>query len=129
MSNIMNDYAVVSKISVSDINTSVKWYSEKLGCEVNKKVTQDPAWRQLILPNISTVIQIGLYQSQKVGTGSGVLTLVVKDIESARNDLIAKGVTVSPISDVGQGVSLAFFNDLDGNQLGLRQNTNGELFC
>lgn len=129
MSELMKDYAVVAKVNVANMDTAVNWYKTKLGCELNSQVTQDPAWRQLYIPNLPTIVQIGLYQSPKVGTGSAAFTFVVKDIKSARNDLEGRGVTVSSIIDVGQGVQLAFFNDPDGNKLGLRQNSNGDLCC
>jgi hypothetical protein len=43
------------------------------------------------------------------------LHLVVTDIEAARAELIARGVDVGEIEDVGRGVTYAGFEDPDGN--------------
>ena len=40
---------------------------------------------------------------------------MVADIESARAELMSRGVDVSPVEDVGGGVKYAGFADLDGN--------------
>ena len=67
-----------------------------------------------------------------LGFGSGVpayegvpgsvrgLHLVVDDIELARSELLARGVDVGPVEDVGGGVLYAPFADPDGNTLVLQ---------
>ena len=77
---------------------------------------------QFNLPNINQVA-VGLYESDNVGTGGSVPTFVVTDIEAAISYLTSLGITVTAIQQVGEGVSLAFFNDPDDNTLGLRQNS------
>jgi predicted enzyme related to lactoylglutathione lyase len=49
------------------------------------------------------------------------LHLVVEDIDRARADLVARGVEVGPVQDVGGGVKYAGFADPDGNTLTLQE--------
>ncbi|MGI0120012.1 VOC family protein [Zooshikella sp. RANM57] len=123
---IPDEYAFVAKIEVRDIKKSVEWYSNKLGFKVDPRFTENPRWRQLNMPGIKRTA-IGLWESKNPATNGGeVNTIVVKDIESARKELLARDVDVSPIEDAGQGVQLAYFKDIDGNQLGLRENASHE---
>jgi predicted enzyme related to lactoylglutathione lyase len=46
---------------------------------------------------------------------------VVDDIEKARVELVARGVDVGPVEDVGGGVRYAGFSDPDGNTLTLQE--------
>jgi catechol 2,3-dioxygenase-like lactoylglutathione lyase family enzyme len=65
------------------------------------------------------------------GTGMGPITdmqpgsvkglhLVVQDIQAARGALVARGIEVGEVSDIG-GVKYAWFSDPDGNLWGLQQ--------
>ncbi|WP_141699809.1 VOC family protein [Nostoc sp. KVJ20] len=60
--------------------------------------------------------------SNSVEPGNTVNTFVVNDIVTASLCLTERGVSVGPITDVGHGVQLSTFKDIDGNLLGLRQN-------
>ena len=120
MKHIVGEYSIVNKVDVSNVQESVRWYRETLDL-IPQPEFDAPTWAQLKfidLPNYS----IGLnYSPAHVGTGGEALTIVVKDIQKARQELISRGVDMSPVSNVGGGVSLAFFTDPDGNKLGLRQ--------
>ncbi|MCV6638104.1 VOC family protein [Candidatus Albibeggiatoa sp. nov. NOAA] len=113
--------AFIIKIDVSDMEKSVSWYTSVFDLEVDPKYTKIPTWRQLHSPN-ETQATIGLHcDPSHVGTGGATITIVVPDIEQARQELIDRGVDVSPVTAVGEDISLAFFNDPDGNHLSLRQ--------
>ena len=120
LKNTFGEYSFVSKVDVTDLEASVKWYKEKLGLVLESKY-DTPSWRQFSIPDIER-FAIGLNLSNSVEAGSTVSTFVVKDIVAARQSLIEKGVEVGPITDVGHGVQLSVFKDIDGNLLGLRQN-------
>ena len=47
--------------------------------------------------------------------------LVVRDIAEARTDLVSRGVDVSEVVDVGDGVRYAPFADPDGNTWTLQE--------
>ena len=119
MKEIIGDYAVVSRINVKSIKDSLEWYKSKLGFEHDPRF-DSPNWSQLTI-GIDNVA-IGLNQQKFTGSGKTVLTFVTDDIQAARESLIKRGVKVSEIENAGQGVSLVFFEDIDGNLLGLRQN-------
>ncbi|MCG8421391.1 MAG: VOC family protein [Proteobacteria bacterium] len=123
LSDCIGKYAIVAKVDVSDLESSVSWYRDKLCLTVDDRFTTE-TWVQLRVGIPYVAIGLNLSASN-VGTAGGVTTFVVDDIEFARNNLIAKGVEVSAIEEVAKGVKLAFFSDPDGNHLGLRQNSKG----
>ncbi|MEH2243795.1 VOC family protein [Nostoc sp.] len=120
LKNTFGEYSFVSKVDVTNLEASVEWYKDKLGLVPESKY-DTPSWRQFSIPDIGR-FAIGLNLSKSVETGSAVNTFVVDNIVAARQSLIEKGVEVGPITDVGHGVQLSVFKDIDGNLLGLRQN-------
>lgn len=121
MTDVIGEYGLVTKVSVRDLAGSVLWYEEKLGLQHDSRF-DTTKWVQLNVPGIPHVA-IGLWvDPDRVGTGGAVATFFVNDIVLARKTLLDRGVVVGPIMDVGQGVTMAFFSDPDGNSLGLRQN-------
>ena len=46
---------------------------------------------------------------------------MVDDIETARGELIGRGVAVGEVQDVGGGVKYAWFADPDGNSMVLQE--------
>ncbi|AOY79863.2 VOC family protein [Moorena producens JHB] len=109
----------VSKVNVADLDHAIDFYHGILGMEWDTSQDTD-RWTQFFYPNLPGT-KIGVYEGQPTGTGEAALTLVVEDIEGARDFLMFQGIEVSPIQDVGGGVLLAFFKDFDGNSLTLRQ--------
>jgi glyoxylase I family protein len=121
LKEMVGNYGFVAKVDVSDLNASTDWYQGKLGLMLDERYST-PTWRQFTLPDLpSTAIGCNL-NAGGVGSGGAVSTFVVVDIETARNNLLAQGIDVGAIVDVGDGVLLCFFKDPDGNALGLRQN-------
>ena len=122
LNDIFGEYAFVAKVNVSNLAASLEWYESKLGL-IPDPSFQTATWAQLNLPGIPQVA-IGLSVApQGIGTAGAVSTFVVDDITAASNGLIEQGVQVGPITNVGDGVLLCFFQDPDGNTLGLRQNS------
>lgn len=120
LKDVIGEHAFVSKVDVSDLDASAAFYGKKLGLVPDEKYNT-PTWRQFrVLPRVAIGLNVN---PGGVGTGGAVATLVVDDIVQARNGLHKQNVTVGPIFDAGHGVQLAFFEDPDGNSLGLRQNS------
>jgi len=125
LKDLVGDYGFVAKVDVSDLDASTDWYERKLGLMLDERYST-PTWRQFSLPGISRTA-IGLNLNPAGGGSRGaVSTFVVVDIAAARRSLLAQGVAVGPIVDVGHGVLLCFFKDPDSNSLGLRQNSKGQ---
>jgi len=122
LKDIVGNYGFVAKVDVSDLDVSTSWYEGKLGLILDERYNT-PTWRQFNLPGVPLAAIGCNLNPAGVGSGGAVSTFVVLDIVTARTGLIAQGVAVGPIIDVGHGVLLCFFKDPDGNALGLRQNS------
>ncbi len=120
----MESKGLLLKVSVSDIQTASKWYSEKLGFK--EIFSFGNIWIRMSIPGYEN-ITYGLSKDDKpTNSGGQVTTLIVEDIEKTRQELINKGVPVGPIESPGAGIKLAFFKDVDGNSLSLRQEPNNK---
>lgn len=106
----------------TDVDRSKAFYVDRVGFHLDHDVEPGNGMRvvQLTPP--------GSACSVVVGTGIGApdaapvlnLHLVVDDVDEARRALVANGVDVSDVSDMG-GVRYAFFSDPDGNSWALQQ--------
>lgn len=106
-------------IPVADVDRAAAFYAERLGFVVDVDVRPADGVRVVQLTPPGSACSIGL------GTGLAAyeaapgsvrgLHLVVADIEAARAELVAHGVAVGPVEDVGGGVRYAGFSDPDGN--------------
>ena len=111
-------------LPVADVDRAKAFYVETLGWHGDVDVQPAPGVR---------VVQVTPGGSGcSIGFGSGIpvydaaspaanLHLVVEDIEAVRTDLLARGVEVGGIVDVGGGVRYAGFTDMDGNGLLLQE--------
>jgi catechol 2,3-dioxygenase-like lactoylglutathione lyase family enzyme len=137
----MNETGLVVKLSSSDVLASRHFYTEILGFVVDERYTINKGGRylnesylQLNLPGLDDNIAIGLYKDidapmpkqDPSATPGTAPTFLVADIESLRQSLIEKDVSVGEIientSDEGYVDHFAFFQDPDNNTLVLRQN-------
>jgi catechol 2,3-dioxygenase-like lactoylglutathione lyase family enzyme len=114
-------------VPVSDVDRAKRFYSEQLGFVVDVDHRAGEGFRvvQLTPPGSACSITIGngLVKSPP-GSLQG-LQLVVPDVETARNELVARGMEVSEIQHFEDGVpsegrgedwnSFIFFSDPDGN--------------
>lgn len=111
----------VTRFNVADTRSAGYWYLDNLEMEFNPESSAFPYYVQFYFPEFPDT-QIGLSQSQPVGSSKATATIVVDDIFQAQASLEQKGVKIAPICTAGEGVGLAFFCDPDGNNLALRQN-------
>jgi catechol 2,3-dioxygenase-like lactoylglutathione lyase family enzyme len=112
------------KIEVSSMDRAIDFYGNILEMERKSKwdypcewEPNSTCWTQFYYPNS---VKIGLHQGNP-GSGTAVITIVVKDIKEAVAFLRGKQVDVTAPKDVGEGVQLSFFSDPDDNKLALRQ--------
>ncbi len=100
---------------VSDMNASIKWYTEVLGFELLYKL-DDMGWAELksSVPGVN----VGLSQVEDVKLGGPTPTFGVSDIASARSTLESQGVKFDgETMEIPNMVKLATFFDPDGNSL------------
>ena len=110
-------------LPVSDVERSKVFYTEVIGFELDHDVQPGNGMRivQLTPPGsaCSIVIGTGMGGDPADGTVNG-LHLVVDDIALAREELLGRGASISPVQDLG-GVQYAYFSDPDGNSWALQQ--------
>jgi len=113
-------------LPATDVDRSKKFYSEQLGfnVDVDSRISDDFRIVQLTPP--------GSGCSVTVGTGlQRSLQLVVADIEAAHAELVGRGVEVSKVQHMEDGVwadgrggpwnSFFFFTDPDGNDWAVQE--------
>jgi predicted enzyme related to lactoylglutathione lyase len=112
-------------IPVSDVDRAKAFYVEQLGFAADVDVRPVDGVRvvQVTPPGSSCSLGMGTGLPVYEGTPGSIrgLHLVVDDIEQARAELVARGVDVGTVQDVGGGVLYAGFEDPDGNSLTLQQ--------
>jgi catechol 2,3-dioxygenase-like lactoylglutathione lyase family enzyme len=105
-------------LPVSDIDRAKEFYRDRAGFTVDVDVTPAEGVRivQLTPPGsyCSVTISTGLADTAMPPGSLRGLHLVVADIAAAREALLAGGVEVAPVQDLG-GVLYAWFADPDGN--------------
>lgn len=130
----MNWTLEVVVVPVADIDRAKAFYADQVGFEVDHDTVIDDTTRivQLTPPGsgCSIVIGTGAVPAMPPGSLKG-LQLVVKDVEAARQELVARGVDVSevqvlgenprPVPDPLDNVGFCFFEDPDGNAWTVQQ--------
>ena len=102
-------------VPVSDVDRAKAFYTEKAGfnADHDHQVTDDLRFVQLTPPGSHCSIAIG------TGLGSG-LQLVVADIQTARAELLERGVEVGEVQEFPWG-KFVYFDDPDGNSWAVQQ--------
>ena len=113
-------------VPVADVDRALAFYTEQLGFALDVDVQPVPGMRvvQLTPPGSACSIVIGTGMgpiSQMVPGTVKALHLVVADLDGARAELVARGVDVGEVSDVGGGVRYAHLADPDGNTWALQE--------
>ena len=103
-------------LPVADVERAKAFYMDKVGFNLDHDVRNgELRVVQLTPPGSACSIVIG---KGIVNTPPGsvkLLHLVVPDIRAAREELVARGVEVTEVQDFGGGITMAFFDDPDGN--------------
>ncbi len=104
-------------LPVADVDRAKAFYIDKLGFKLDHDVSPSAAMRvvQLTPPGSACSICFGTGIVQTPPGSVQGLHLVVSSIDEAHAQLIARGVDVSPIRELGKGIFFAFFKDPDGN--------------
>src|SRR6185503_13127829 len=114
-------------VPVSDVDRAKRFYSEQVGFKVDLDDSPTESMRivQLTPPGSGCSICIGTGLVDSAPGSLKGLQLVVADVDAARAQLVERGVDVSPVRHVDNGVwldghggdwnSFVFFADPDGN--------------
>lgn len=113
-------------VPVSDVDSARDFYVGKLGFneDHDTRFGENGRVMQLTPPGsaCSIVIGTGLGEISEMRPGSiKALHLVVADVASARDALVARGIEVGQVVDHGRGVKMAHFSDPDGNTWALQE--------
>ena len=127
---MLTDKPVMITFSVDDIDAAKKFYTEKLGLEIDESM---PGMVTLKLPGSG---QVGFYEKKGHKPGSyTLLNFTVDNLEKTMKELEAKGVVferydMPDVKTDDKGVvdygmmKIAFFNDPAGNNHGIFQMTS-----
>jgi predicted enzyme related to lactoylglutathione lyase len=108
---------VYFQYQVANYERSKRFYQEVLGFEVLWDGGEKVGWTELALPVAGARIGLNLVREGRIKKGSGVLTLVVDDLDSTVRYLESKGVKASKIVDIPDMVSYFNIKDSEGNQI------------
>jgi catechol 2,3-dioxygenase-like lactoylglutathione lyase family enzyme len=109
-------------IPVSDVDRAKSFYTEKVGfnADHDHRVSDELRFVQLTPPGSACSIALGTgLLDTEPGSAQG-MQLVVADINSARKELVERGVEVSDVQEFDWG-SFVFFRDPDGNSWAVQQ--------
>jgi catechol 2,3-dioxygenase-like lactoylglutathione lyase family enzyme len=109
-------------VPVSDVDRAKAFYTDKAGfnADHDHTVSDEIRFVQLTPPGSACSIAIGKGITDAVPGSVVGLQMVVKDIEAARAELLARGAEVSEIQDMAWG-RFVFFADPDGNKWAVQQ--------
>lgn len=106
-------------VPVRDVDRAIAFYRDALGCTLDVDVSPADGVRvvQLTPPGSGCSLGLGTGLDAYDGEPGSLraLHLVVEDLESARAELLGRGIEVGEVVDVGGGVRYAGFADPDGN--------------
>ena len=115
-------------IPVSDVDRAKAFYEQVgFGNLHDTQVTDTMRVVQLTPPGSSCAIVFGTGMGPITDMTPGVikgLHLVVEDMAATRSALIARGIELSDVDDMG-GVLYSYFDDPDGNNWALQQWPDG----
>jgi catechol 2,3-dioxygenase-like lactoylglutathione lyase family enzyme len=109
-------------IPVSDVDRAKAFYMEKIGfhADHDHRVSETLRFVQLTPPGSACSIAFGEGLTDMAPGSIKGLLMVVKDVQAARDALLARGAQVSEI-DVQAWGSFVYFSDPDGNAWSLQQ--------
>jgi predicted enzyme related to lactoylglutathione lyase len=116
---------VTASMGVTDLDRSVGWYQQVLGCTLLYRV-DEIGWCEMSthMPGVN----VGLSQNQEVKQGGGATNVwSVTDIEAAKAHLDTHGVKQDgEVQHIPDLVKLLTFYDPDGNAMMLAQSLQNQ---
>jgi len=109
-------------VPVSDVDRAKAFYTDKVGFNADHDHRVNDALRfvQLTPPGSACSIAIGQGITPAAPGSVQGLQMVVADVQAAHDQLLARGVEVGDVQDLGWGLFI-FFKDPDGNSWAIQQ--------
>jgi len=103
-------------VPVSDVDRAKEFYTDRVGftADHDHRVSDAIRFVQLTPPGSACSIALGTGISDAAPGSVRGLQLVVSNVSTARQELVAKGVDVSDVQEYPWG-KFVFFSDPDGN--------------
>ncbi len=120
-------------VPVSEVEAAKKFYGEQMGfvVDVDHQMSETTRMVQLTPPGSGCSIVIGNGMTEMAPGSLKGLQLVVSDVAAAREQLVSRGVEVSPVQHFENGVpadgpggpwnSFIFLSDPDGNSWAVQE--------
>jgi catechol 2,3-dioxygenase-like lactoylglutathione lyase family enzyme len=102
-------------VAVNDLERARRFYEERLGFEVEAQVAETVRYR------CGSGTGLAIFERPMTPVDRTVAAFEVADIEAEIGDLKTRGVEVEGVMTLASGVRRAFFQDPDGNIIGMRQ--------
>jgi catechol 2,3-dioxygenase-like lactoylglutathione lyase family enzyme len=114
-------------VPVTDVDRAKAFYADQAGFNVDHDHTLSDEVRfvQLTPPGSACSIAFGKGITDVEPGKAARITLVVDDIDAARERLAANGVDITEVLDMPWGARHAHFTDLDGNPWDLQRPSRG----
>ena len=116
------DYKLeVVAIPVSDVDAAKDFYTQKVGFPIDHDVSPGNGMRVVQMTPSGSACSVVIGTGMPLGEPGSTkgLQLVVEDIDAARAELVARGLEISEVQQLGPvgttGSRFAFFSDPDGN--------------
>jgi glyoxylase I family protein len=106
---------VFAGIPVADVDAALDWYGRLTGRVPDLVPNEtEAAWSLSGTGWIYIVVDAD-------HTGSGLITLLVDDLDSLVAELAERGITSGPVETIGSGVRRTLLTDPDGNRIKVGQ--------
>ena len=112
---MLSSAPVAPTLAVNDLQRARRFYEERLGFEVELQVAETVRYR------CGSGTGLAIFERPMTPVDRTVAAFEVADIEAEIAELNSRGVEVEGVMTLASGVRRAFFQDPDGNIIGIRQ--------
>jgi predicted enzyme related to lactoylglutathione lyase len=112
---MLSDARVAPTLAVSDMGRARRFYEDKLGLTIEVEVEETVRYK------CGGGTGLALYERPMAAIDRTVAAFEVEDIEAEVDELRGRGVEVQGVMTLPSGLKRAYFQDPDGNAIGMRQ--------